>query len=115
MSNDAISRSEAMIALSKVFGIPLDYDGNCNEMCDEAFATIEALPALDVVPVVHARWDRVEREAFWIGDQDEWMRTGKPTKRVMPVCSKCKNEYSTAAFEHKYCPNCGARMDGEAE
>lgn len=52
MNNDTISRSAVMSALSKVFGIPLDYDGNCDETCDEAFAAIEALPALDVVPVV---------------------------------------------------------------
>lgn len=50
--NDLISRSVAMNSLSKVFGIPLDYDGNCDEMCDEAFAAIDALPAIDAVPVV---------------------------------------------------------------
>ena len=101
---DAISRSAAMNSLSKVFGIPLDYDGNCDEMCDETFAAIEALPALDVAPVVHARWIMNHFGA---------------------KCSNCLRLYCVEPswpekIKHMpptwiYCPNCGARMDGDAD
>ena len=101
---NAISRSAVMSALSKVFGIPLDYDGNCDEMCDEAFAAIEALPVLDVAPVVHARW-------IYTGEMDE-------DGNCEANCSRCG-----AGDKHRadlkdavpYCWKCGARMDGEAE
>ena len=100
--SDAISRRAAMNSLSRVFGIPLDYDGNCDEMCDEAFAAIEALPALDVVPEVHARW-------IYSGDMDS-------DGNSQGYCSRCG-----AGDKHRadlknlvpYCWKCGARMDAE--
>lgn len=88
---DLISRSAAMNALSDVFGIPLDYDGECNEMCDEVFAAIEALPAVDAVPVVRCGDCRWYDSAFY-------------------ACSKC----GVCVNRDFYCAD-GARMDGESE
>lgn len=58
---------------------------------------IKALPAADVMPVVHGKW--IESANF---DAGFW------------VCSKCRF-VSEAIAAHKlygYCPNCGAKMDG---
>ena len=53
-------------------------------------------PTADVVEVVHARWS--------------W-ETGE--KRCINCCVKCpEDEYN---YMHpNYCPNCGAKMDGES-
>ncbi len=58
---------------------------------------IENFPAADVVPVVHGRW---------IADGDGYHWTYN--------CSICawKDGYPFNE-RHNYCPNCGARMDGE--
>ena len=57
---------------------------------------IKRLPAEDVIPVVHGYWERMPSNG--IGG------TGK--------CSQCgKSIYGYMTM--KYCPNCGARMDGD--
>ena len=61
---------------------------------------IAEAPAADVAPVVHGRWV-LEREP-----------DGKP---YCFHCSVCDGDFHhigiTVAYD--YCPNCGARMDGE--
>lgn len=56
---------------------------------------IEDMPAADVAPVIHARWER--RGSSW-------------------YCTHCGIGYritcgNIPASRHKYCPNCGAKMD----
>lgn len=53
---------------------------------------INAIPAADVAPVVHARW---------IDDG-----------RGIIICPECKRGYNLHAKYTHYCPNCGAKMDG---
>ena len=54
------------------------------------------VPAVDAVPVVHARWTT---ERTWMHD-GEW------------YCSAC--DYEPVVFmDSTFCPNCGAKMDGE--
>ena len=83
----------------------------------DAASTVEWLkyyaPAADVEEVIHAHWEAVEREAFWLSDSDIWMKSGKPTIHLMPVCSHCKTEFGTIVLDFKRCPECGAKMDGE--
>ena len=56
----------------------------------------------DVAPVVHARWiTKVRREHYPSGEPYE-----------TDYCSTCGNRGS---LEHRFCPNCGARMDLEAD
>lgn len=58
----------------------------------------EALPIVDVVEVVHGRW--VFKRGCYEADEC--------------VCSECGQQLTTRAKERaNYCPNCGARMDGE--
>lgn len=54
---------------------------------------IANMPAADVAPVVHGRWLYVDT------DTEQFF-----------LCNRCKKkEY----WESNYCPNCGARMDGD--
>ena len=56
--------------------------------------------AADVAPVRHGRWIKV---GYTCGET-EWQ------------CSACKEtEWRTSASRLKYCPFCGAKMDGNAE
>lgn len=57
-----------------------------------------SIPAADVAPVVHGRWE-------WIGPyryNDDGM---------IGTCSVCKERLRL--FAYNYCPNCGAKMDGD--
>lgn len=72
---------------------------------------LTSISAADVEPVVHARWNMIEKEGFWIGQMEESFKTGKPTKCSLPVCSHCKTEFGTVVLGYKRCPECGAIMD----
>lgn len=67
----------------------------------------ENLPAADVAPVVHGRWEEMHYEGG-ILDGTNFDR-----------CSVCGYErvFDNPALKtvFKYCPNCGARMDGGAD
>lgn len=89
----------------KLIGRDWDYDA--------LKTSIELAATLDVEPVIHAEWEMVDREAFWIGDHEIWEQTGKPTIRQMPICSHCKTEFGIVVLEYKRCPECGAKMDGD--
>ena len=57
------------------------------------------IPAADVQPVKHGRWVSI----------------GHKLSRICSVCD-CDEPYKFAdddANVYKYCPNCGAKMDGE--
>lgn len=55
---------------------------------------INDAPTLDVMPVIHGEWFRVDEYIF-----------GEPWE-----CSNCE---TTNSWRSRYCPNCGAKMDGE--
>ena len=62
---------------------------------DDTLDYIESEPAADVEPVKHGRWLCVDT------DTEQFF-----------LCNRCKKkEY----WESNYCPNCGARMDEEAQ
>ena len=57
---------------------------------------LKAAPAVDAVEVVHGRWE-FEKNPYM---RDAW------TYR----CTACDGRYSD---NPRYCPNCGAKMDGD--
>ena len=75
-----------------------EYVYDANAMLD----SIDAQPTIDAVPVVHGRWVHTDEAAAWFG-KDE--------------CSECHyhhaDRYDLSFFN--YCPNCGAKMDGESD
>ena len=65
---------------------------------DQAQRVILNAPTADVVPVVHGRWNPTET----------------PFMNECVDCSICG--YRTCwGINHKFCPNCGAKMDFEEE
>lgn len=77
---------------------PNDFIGMAKYFADQ----IKAIPAADVSPVRLGRWEKYFHSYFG---------------RHQCVCSECKNDdYWKKNFCYgyeKYCPNCGAKMDGE--
>ena len=60
----------------------------------KAICVLHDMPAADVAPVVHGRWDIMD---------------GYKMRRNCSVCGWDVPEYGKF---YSYCPNCGAKMDG---
>lgn len=65
----------------------------------EPLQYIEALPAADVAPVVHGRWEYTPQTFNTLG------------QIRCPFCAWWSLDQSIDGI-YKYCPNCGAKMDG---
>ena len=61
---------------------------------------VEDLPAADVVPVRHGRWNDINPTVL------------NPGVNWVCRCSLCGCPQD---YKHNYCPNCGALMDGKEE
>lgn len=90
MVDEYICKADAKDALQeKVF----------HNLTDEfygAMQVIDEMPSADVVQVVHARWENYSP--------------------VTIKCSRCGHVIHDWRYsECKYCPNCGAKMDGKKE
>lgn len=71
------------------------------------FEIISEIPAANVAPVVHGWWER-EPSSYW-----RWTPSGAvAVTRTTYRCGLCGRG---TAVKSNYCPNCGAKMDGEAE
>ena len=72
-----------------------------------AYTLAITAPAADVAPVVHGRW----QDYHFV--KTDCPRDGFPTVK----CSNCEIAFcdliNNHQFMYHYCPNCGARMDGE--
>lgn len=68
-------------------------------------AVLNRLPAADVAPVVHGRWEGWITPAFYGLDD-----FGEPIYRDATFyrCSICSRK---SAIKEKFCPSCGAMMD----
>lgn len=64
-------------------------------------AKIKALPAADVAPVVHGRWERDADGDWYCTNCDE----------VVAICESGRER----TYRKPYCPNCGAKMDRGAD
>ena len=95
------------IERSAVWG-KLEWDNDLGKWVVRYGCDIDDIPSADVAPVVHGRW--VEKKRWGMGKWHMWLE-----------CSKCGHQdhnldmYEDMPFTapSNYCPNCGARMDGE--
>lgn len=69
---------------------------NPNATMTDAKRLLADMPATDVAPVVHGRWIPAEYPF-----EDEYQD-----------CSNCGYK-AVWGFRYNYCPNCGAKMDGD--
>lgn len=104
---DAIDRGEILrelmeikkeAALTAASGrISKDVENRAVAIADLFAELVQKIPALDVVPVVHARWDDQHR-----------------CTECICLCTTLKAPQGHLIFvETPYCSNCGAKMDGE--
>lgn len=82
-----------MLALQTMAGV---LQADCREK-------IDAIPAADVAPVRHGRWNVSRTDYGWNGAE-------YPTHCK---CSLCGREIPYQD-QDRYCPNCGAKMQGDA-
>ena len=85
-----IKREYAVDAVVDVYYNTPDIDLSCEKF----EAAILKIPSSDVAPVKHGRWGS----------------NGIPDS-MLSACSVCG--FGCGAYSFQYCPNCGARMDGE--
>lgn len=115
MMNDAISRSAVLECLCKGCNARNNTPcPSCGEPCSD-FKEVSNIPALDVVPVVHARWidESKEFEGFVI-HSCRCSECGKnPLYRRDVDYTPTHTEVNFRYDQSDYCPNCGARMGGE--
>jgi len=72
--------------------------GQCEKKCVD-YKEMTDLPAADVVEVKHGRWEKYI-PTFGVGD--------------FIKCSVCdRSRVNNLTERTPYCPNCGAKMDGE--
>ena len=83
------------------------YDTPDIDLSGEKFeVAIFKIPATDVAPVVHGRWDNIPNTYMLVASK-YGSYSGNAT-----TCSVC-HEVNPNAYKTNYCPNCGAKMDGE--
>ena len=97
---DYIRREDALFALRKA-----ERGGSMTALTrlERAYAEIREMPAADVAEVVHGQWYML----------DDCANAGL-------YCSACsrrvhREEFAYKKLKSKYCPHCGARMDGGCE
>lgn len=103
MSGDYISREAALAEACKECGIDFPCEP-CEPQDCEIKARLQAIPAADVYPVRHGRWI-----------------VSATNLHFDSKCSACGETFYSplrgAYIVHhaKYCPSCGAKMDGDRE
>ncbi len=94
-----ISLAEALRAVQKQRGA--NRSPAQNAMLDRIRCDIKNMPAADVAPVVHGRW-LDGAEDFTCGQHNA----------ECSICH-CYISWSGCDEDFNYCPNCGAKMDGD--
>ena len=80
-----------------------EYSGALLDGCEADIELLDEIPAADVAEVVHGEWLRSD---------DDW------NSLTTIQCSICGEEWcfetddDVSLLNYKYCPNCGAKMDG---
>jgi hypothetical protein len=90
--DDLISRAAAIKEIE-----PIKYSG-------DFISTLIHLPAVDAVPVIHGRWITNKYGETVCSECDN---------NALQVLTGCLVNRHFEPYKSKFCPNCGAMMDGE--
>ena len=92
---------------------------DANTCCDKcgmrnreccSFCIVGTAPTVDAEEVVHGRWLSAYEYALKLGVTDKEKLEETKKDKWWKFCNDC--EQPVKGF-HNYCPNCGAKMDGE--
>lgn len=78
-----------------IYGKPMKYPDGMFDT-EDVVSSIENAPAADVVPVRHGKW-KCQSDCG------------------VTACSTCGWNIEEYVGDYHYCPNCGAKMDGEKQ
>ncbi len=94
--NEYIEREAIIKKLNEIGGCDAsdDFGKGWDKAVDTAIEAVEKLPVADVAPVKHGKWN-----------------VGYFHDRICSVCTHPDSDLNV--FPHKYCPNCGAKMEKE--
>lgn len=80
---------------------------------DNIVQLMKDAPEADVVEVRHGRWIKHKPDSEYIkGLHQLGIAKGMGENSIYWTCSECEH---WGVLHYKYCPNCGARMDGDTE
>ena len=77
---------------------------------DNIVHCIEKQPTADVVEVRHGYWLSAYEYALKLGETDPYRLSLAEHDKIWHFCSLCEQQ---VRFKRPYCPECGAKMDGE--
>ena len=104
-----INREAFLKAIEERYCLPCKDAGKDHNGCkcracwvDDMRGEVIDAPAADVAPVVHGRWI----------DGGDYVTAAYGSLPVN-MCSECHMDVTLEDFD-SYCPNCGARMDGDS-
>ena len=100
--------SDEYISKQAVLNLPQSIERNLRgEIVERSIDVkdVEALKPADVAPVVHAKWEHVKHKSI---EHGEVVIDGDTVR-----CSACRHAEKEWHAGMNFCPNCGAKMDGE--
>ena len=96
IEREALIKKLRIMPIPKQAGSANTWLDNCAAGVNAAIREVASFPAADVAPVVHSYWEhKITNDGENIG-----------------ICHNCKYPVSWFWEQAKYCPNCGAKMDG---
>ena len=94
-----MKRSEAFFILDEMYEGATGAQRKALDMAKSDLEFVDLMP-YELAPVVHGEWVLVEYQSSQFGVDQEYQ------------CSICGTP-TDEEFRTRYCPNCGAKMDGE--